>query len=118
MRRILRPGGLFVLHVHNRWSNAWLPQARSWLVWNLLTAWLSRREAGDKRFDYCGARDFYLHLFTKSELARDLRKAGFLIREMIPLAPDSSGPLGRPWLFGRLRAGGWIVVCRALESRL
>jgi SAM-dependent methyltransferase len=118
VQRILRPGGIFVLHVHNRWSNAWLPQARSWLLRDFLTAWLSRTEAGDKRFDYRGVRDFWVHLFTRRELARALRQAGFAISQIVPLAPDSSGPLRRPWFFGRLRAGGWIVVCRSSESRL
>src|SRR6266849_2505584 len=30
--RLLRPGGRFVLHVHNRWFNFWSPQSRRWLL--------------------------------------------------------------------------------------
>src|SRR5439155_299779 len=30
--RLLKPGGKFVLHVHNRWFNLWNRQARGWLI--------------------------------------------------------------------------------------
>src|SRR5262245_979129 len=36
--RLLRPGGVFVLHVHNRWFNFWDPQGRRWLLRNTLGA--------------------------------------------------------------------------------
>src|ERR1051326_3378681 len=32
--RLLRPGGRFVLHVHNRWFNVWDPSGKKWLVQN------------------------------------------------------------------------------------
>src|SRR5262249_58740241 len=44
--RLLRPGGRFVLHVHNRWFNLWDPQGRRWLLGNTLAALLGRAAAG------------------------------------------------------------------------
>ena len=40
--RLLRPGGQFVLHVHNRWFNFWDPQGRRWLLTNLILSLLGR----------------------------------------------------------------------------
>src|SRR4051794_30751635 len=41
--RLLKRGGRFVLHVHNRWFNLWDPQGRRWLLGNLF-----RKDAGDR----------------------------------------------------------------------
>jgi SAM-dependent methyltransferase len=113
VRRILKPGGRFVVHAHNRWFNLFLPQSRSWLLKNLLRGvWRRDTEAGDKYFAYHGVPNMYLHVFTRSELLSDLAAAGFAIEKVIPLSVERHQPLRMPWLFGRLRAGGWIVVCR------
>lgn len=112
VRRILRDGGRFVLHVHNRWHNLFDPQARWWLIANLIESRLRRDvEAGDKFFDYRGVRSMFLHVFTRRELERLLAEAGFRIVELIPLDTERRHALPRPWLLGGLRANGWIVVC-------
>jgi SAM-dependent methyltransferase len=112
-RRILKPGGSFVVHVHNRWYNLFQPQSRGWLVANLLRSpWRRDVEAGDKFFDYHGVPNMFLHVFTRSELLSDLRHAGFRVEHLIPLSIERRGTLRWPWLFGRLRAGGWIAICR------
>lgn len=111
--RILKPGGLFVLHVHNRWSNLWMPQGRGWVLRNCFASWTRAEvEAGDKFFDYQDVPKMFLHLYTRSELKADLRHAGLSIDELIPLESRRRHALPRAWLFGRLRANGWIVVCR------
>src|SRR5262249_50603533 len=46
--RLLRPGGKFVLHVHNRWFNFWDPAGRSWLVRDGLHSLFTRKPAGDR----------------------------------------------------------------------
>ena len=45
VRRILKPGGTFVVHVHNRWYNLFQPQSRWWFLTNLAAqhAWPRRR---------------------------------------------------------------------------
>jgi SAM-dependent methyltransferase len=111
-RRIVKPGGKFILHVHNRWYNLLNPQGRRWLLVNFLN-WLAGRptEPGDKFFDYRGIPQMFLHIFTRRELKRDLLAAGFSIREFISLDTARRHALRHPWFFGRLRANGWIVVC-------
>ena len=111
-RRILRPGGLFVIHVHNYWYNLFDPAGPWWLFQNWLRSTVVRDiEAGDKFFDYRGVPNMFLHVFTPRELRGALRQAGFRIIETIPLDPQRHRALRRPWWFGRLRANGWIVVC-------
>jgi len=110
--RILKPGGLLVFHVHNRWYNLFDPQGRVWLAENLLESFRGRCEWGDKIGDYRGIPNMYLHVFTRGELKRLVRDAGLQIREMISLNTTRQHALAYPWLLGRLRANGWIVVCQ------
>ncbi len=111
-RRILKPHGRFVLHVHNYWFNLRDPQGPSWLVKNLVTAPFSNEiEIGDKWFPYRGVPNMFLHVFRWRELAVDLTSAGFEIVEKIPLDVARRHRLRWPWLFGALRTNGWIVVC-------
>jgi SAM-dependent methyltransferase len=113
VRRILKPGGLFVLHVHNRWSNLWVPQGRGWVLRNLFASWLRPNvEAGDKFFDYQDVPKMFLHLYTRHEMLADLRHAGLQVIEIIALDSRRQHALCCPWLLGRLRANGWIAVCR------
>jgi ubiquinone/menaquinone biosynthesis C-methylase UbiE len=112
VQRILRPGGVFVLHVHNFWYNLYDPGGPWWVISNYLRAAVRRDvEPGDKFFPYCGVNNMFLHVFTHGELRRAVRRAGFAIREMIPLDPRRVRALRWPWLLGRLRANGWIIVC-------
>ena len=113
VRRILKPGGTLVVHVHNRWHNIFQPQSRWWLAVNLAKS-LARPnvEAGDKFFDYHGVPNMFLHVYTRGELVSDLRRAGFRIERLIPLSTERRETLRAPWFLGWLRAGGWIAVCR------
>lgn len=112
-RRILKPAGLFVLHVHNWWYNLYDPGGPWWLLGNLFRPLVDRRiERGDKFFEYRGIPNMFLHVFTRREIRRDLQRAGFRIVEWIPLDPRRHRPLRRPWLLENLRANGWIIVCR------
>lgn len=113
MARILKPGGTLVLHVHNRWSNLWMPQGRGWLLRNLFASRFSSRvEPGDKFFAYQDVPQMFLHLYTRGELLSDLRSAGLAAHEIVPLETRRRHALPRAWLFGRLRANGWIAICR------
>jgi SAM-dependent methyltransferase len=112
-RRVLKPGGLFVLHVHNFWFGLFDSMGRRWIVRSLAAALFARDlERGDKFFDYRGIPKMFLHTFGRGELRRALRKAGFRPVEWIPLDATRKRPLKRRWLFASLRANGWIVVCQ------
>lgn len=119
--RILKPGGLLVVHVHNVWFGLFDPASRRWLLRQWLTSPVRRDiELGDKFFDYRGIPRMFLHTFSHRELVRALLGAGFHLAEWIPLDVTRQRPLKHRWLFGSLRANGWIAVCRKgvpLDSR-
>jgi SAM-dependent methyltransferase len=111
--RLLRPGGTFVLHVHNRWSNLWQRGARSWLIKDWLRSWLLWRPAGDHTAPpHEGLPALTLHLFTRGETKRLLTRAGFRIVEIMPLGLGANGRLRWPAWFGRLRAHGYLIAAR------
>jgi SAM-dependent methyltransferase len=116
-RRILKPQGRFVLHVHNFWHNLLDPGGPWWVLSSLLAApFRSDEEVGDKFFHYRGIPNMFLHVFRPGELQRDLRWAGLAIERTIPLDAARRHPLRHPWLLGRIRANGWIVVCRPAQQ--
>jgi ubiquinone/menaquinone biosynthesis C-methylase UbiE len=113
VRRIVKPGGLFVVHAHNFWFNLFDPDGPWWLIRNVLRSTFRRDvERGDKYFPYRGVPNMFLHVFTRGELKHDLRQAGFRLREVIPLHTSRQKRLPRAWLAGGIRANGWIVVCQ------
>jgi ubiquinone/menaquinone biosynthesis C-methylase UbiE len=111
-RRILKPGGLFVMHVHNFWYNLFDPLGRRWLAQHILEKIRHGDvEWGDKFFHFHDIAQMFLHTFTQSELRTALSHAGFKFHEWIPLNTDRQRTLKIPWWFGRFRANGWIAVC-------
>lgn len=116
--RMLKPNGLFIIHVHNVWFQALTPGGRSWLIPHFIhTRLLGRGEFGDRFFDYHGIPNVFVHTFTRRELLSDLRRAGFREVKLIPLTIRRREPLQYPWFFGWLRANGWIAVCTKRTSR-
>jgi len=113
VRRLLKPGGQFALHVHNVWFNAFDPQGRRWLLKDRFRKLLGHADAGDKRLHDRGVPHMYMHVFSRRELLRQLREAGFTLETLVPLRPDGEGPLRFPHGLGSLRANGWIVRVRA-----
>jgi SAM-dependent methyltransferase len=84
--RLLRPGGRFVLHVHNRYF-AGLGVRR--VVGQWWRTRLGRPDAGDVTMPqaYAGA-PLTLHHFTRREAAGLLTGAGFAVREVLPIDLD------------------------------
>jgi SAM-dependent methyltransferase len=108
--RLLRPGGRFVLHVHNRWFPLWDPQGRRWLFKDVVRS-LFGQTGGDKVMPvHQGLAGLTLHLFTRREGVRLLRRAGFRLREVRPVSLRPDGRLPGPWWFGRLRAYGYLLA--------
>jgi len=112
-RRILKPGGKFILHVHNLWSNVSDPLGRRWLAHHALRVVRGQdKELGDKFFDYRGVPNMFLHVFRRRELAKDLLNAGFAVQRWTPLNTRRRHKLRHPWFFETFRANGWIIVCQ------
>jgi SAM-dependent methyltransferase len=111
VHRLLRPGGKFVLHVHNRWFNVWDPQGRAWLWEDGLRALAGRAEGGDRVMPvHQGIAGLTLHLFTRREAVRLLSAAGLRVLEVRPVSLRSDGVLPCPWWFGRVRSYGYLLA--------
>ena len=107
VHRILRPGGRFIVHAHNRWFNVWNPQGRTWLVRDLFRSLFLRRPGGDHAAPaHQGLAGLQLHLFTRREIVRLLRNAGFRVMELLPLG--LKGPLRG--IFQAFRAHGYLIA--------
>jgi SAM-dependent methyltransferase len=109
--RLLRPGGKFVLHVHNRWFNVWDPQGRRWLLKDLAGSLIGRAPGGDRVMPvHQGIAGLTLHLFTRREALRLLTGVGFRLLEVRPVSLAPDGRLRYPGWFGGLRAYGYLVA--------
>ena len=111
--RLLRPGGVFVVHVHNRWFNFGTAHGRGLLAREMFASWIGRGASGDYEMPpHQGVGPLTMHLFTRREIARLLRSSGFEIVEIRPLSLRADGRLPCPWWFGRLRSYGYLIAAR------
>lgn len=111
VRRLLRPGGRFVLHAHNRWFNLHDPAGRRWLLGDLWRSWVRGVPSGDRLMPaHQGIGGLTLHLFTRREAGRLLESEGFRIVEVRPISTRRDGRLFWPWLFAGLRAYGYLIA--------
>lgn len=97
---LLRLGGRFVLHIHNRhfgglgikgWANADITSKQA----------------------YAGA-PLTIHHFTKAEAVNLLEEVGFRILDVTPMGTD--GELRKPWLLPTTRAYGWLIAAERPDS--
>jgi ubiquinone/menaquinone biosynthesis C-methylase UbiE len=113
--RILKPGGIFVLHLHSIWYNLFSPIGRRWIAGRIFERICKGKKAGqlgDKFYAYRGVPQMFLHTFTQGEMTRMIRQSGFQLARLIRLSSDEYRQLQIPWFFGSIRANGWIAVCR------
>ncbi len=111
--RLLKPGGMFVLHVHNRWFNVWTSHGRRLLAGDIRRSWFGGGDPGDYTMPpHQGVGEMTMHLFTRNEIAKSLCDAGFEIIEIRPVSLSADGQLRRPWLLPGLRAYGYLVAAR------
>lgn len=101
--RVLRPDGVFVLHVHNRWF-----RGLGWkrVFGHALRSLLGRADAGDVTMPqaYAGA-PLTLHHFTKGEALRLLRAVGFVVREVAAVSDTGVSPTTQFGTYGYLVIG-------------
>jgi SAM-dependent methyltransferase len=90
---MLRPGGQLVLHAHNRyffelglrgWRNGDLTQPQAY-----------------------GGAPLTLHHYSRGELLKELRTAGFAVKTVQPVGLN--GKLNTPWWWPMFRAYGYLV---------
>jgi ubiquinone/menaquinone biosynthesis C-methylase UbiE len=111
--RLLRPDGMFLLHVHNRWFHVWDKEGRKWLFGDFIRSPLGREFAGDRPMPaHQGLAGLTLHHFTRREAVRLLTSTGFRMITVHPLSLRSDAQLRYPHWFGWLRAYGYLLVAQ------
>jgi SAM-dependent methyltransferase len=103
VHRLLRPGGVFVLHVHNRWVHLWTRAGRRLLRQNSFRGDFLMPAHG-------GAGPINMHLYTRREIISEIKNAGFSIRDVRPVSLRPDGRV--PWRFvlAGLRAYGFLLT--------
>ncbi|HEV3437984.1 MAG TPA: methyltransferase domain-containing protein [Gemmata sp.] len=103
--RLLKPGGQFVLHIHNRYFRG--------LGWKRVFGQAAKSlvgQAGDITMPQAyGGAPLTLHHFTKREALWLLQGSGFAVREVLALGID--GQIAWPWW----RVYGWLIQAERLN---
>ncbi len=107
--RLLKPGGRFVLHVHNRFFRG---LGLSRVCGQFFRTLLERPSAGDITMSQAyGGAPLTLHHFMKREAVMMLWEAGFRTLDGLPLAAEGTRA-GWP---RALRAYGWLLLSERPE---
>ncbi len=110
IHRILRPGGKFFVHAHNRWHRWYNIDRVIWLARNAAAAILTSDEIGDLWMEsYRGIPNMYLHIFSVREMSCLLEVSEFGNIKIIHLNEARDGELEGAW-FRDLRSNGFIAV--------
>jgi len=100
--RVLRPGGRFVLHVHNRWFYR--------------LGWRRLRSADLTMPQAYGGAALTIHHFTRREATVLLEAAGFRILDVRPVGLTPDGRLPAAWWLPGLRAYGYLISAERVQS--
>jgi len=108
--RVLAPGGIFVMHAHNRFHNLFISGGRIRLLASYLRAFAGRGEVGDLIIDgYRGVPRMFLHSYSARELRRVLDRAGFSRIKLLHLNEERTNVIRAGPLAGLL-ANGFIAA--------
>jgi SAM-dependent methyltransferase len=103
--RLLKPGGRFVLHVHNRYFRG--------LGWKRILGQATksiRGKAGEIAMPQAyGGAPLTLHHFTRREAVQLLEASGFAVREVLAVGVD--GKTAWPCL----RVYGWLILSESMK---
>lgn len=111
VHRILKPHGLFFVHVHNRGS--WLRDPGG--IQRTIKDWIRSRfdknwELGDRIYPYRGLPSMFLHVYSEKELVADIQSTGLKLLKLYRLDRESKAVAEFKW-FPHLRSGGFLAVC-------
>jgi len=106
-RRIVRPGGRFLLHAHHRHYYIGNPVGGRWLLRDLVPG----RDGDRTMTQTWGGAPLTLYHYRRREILRDLREAGWTVSTIAPLSTAADGRLRNPWLPGSWQTYGWLIVC-------
>lgn len=113
VHRCLQEEAVLFVHVHNRWSSLFDPGGVRWLAGTWLRSWAGQGwEFGDRVYQYRGLPAMFLHIFSRSELVRDLHTAGFRKLDVLPINHTATALLHKRTALVNLRAGGYFAVAR------
>lgn len=109
LRRVLKPDGVLILHVHSVGSLVWSRLAATWLPGHLLRVLRGREEFGDTVSAFHAVPNFFLHFFSWREVRRELAAVGLKLvrRTRLSTAPVRRLPPNAWALPGSV--SGWIV---------
>lgn len=101
-RRIIKDGGVFIVHAHNFWQQINHPGGKRWLARHCVDVMRGKCELGDRFSTYRSVAGMFIHSFRRRELERVLEEAGFQVQawHCVEGAAKRSVPVG------------WVVVCR------
>lgn len=102
-RRVLKPGGVLALHVHNRHFHG------------LGIRRIGRREQTMPQA-YGGAQLTLRH-YSRTEIVRLLTDVGFAVETIVPVGRATGGHLGWDWLLPAARAYGYLFAARKPSLR-
>ena len=112
VHRLVRAGGLFLVHVHNRHFEIWTAEGRKRLIRDCWAA-LRGRETGERILPpHQGVANLYMHLFSRTEVIRCLERANLKIVDVQPLSLRTDGQLRASRWLGDLRAFGYLLAAR------
>lgn len=98
--RVIRPGGRFALHVHNRYFRG---LGRGQVVRQAVRSLLGRADAGDVTMPQAyGGAPLTLHHFTRRGVTRLLNGAGFTVRQVTAVAGSGAEVFPGPRAYGYL----------------
>lgn len=113
VHRILKPDGKFVLHAHNRGYHLFRLVGLPWAIRDGMRS-LRGQEPGEYPMPQIwGGAKLTLHHFSVTEIEKDLREAGFKIRDFKPISTRLDGTFKLGWA-KRLRAYGFLICCEKL----
>ena len=109
VRRIVRPGGTFLLHVHHRWAALREPGGITKSIASLVKSCRDHQhEFGDSVYAYRGLQQMFMHRFGRLELTNDLRNTGWEVDRCLRLSIDGKQLTGRFPI-----CGGFFVIAKA-----